>query len=390
MFFKQAEQLETKLIEVYKQLHQCPELGLTLPKTSGYLKKQLEARGLEVHNIAGYGLTTTIGNPDGPCILLRADMDALEIIEQSGLPYASQNGCAHACGHDLHMTMLLGAAMMLKPLEAELSGCIRFLFQPDEEGHDGGGAKVAIAEGICENVGAAIAVHCNPTADVGIVMSRPGPYFASQDAIRIVVTGVGGHGATPEFTVDPIYVAHMIYMALQEIFTREISGKETVVFTIGNFHAGTAFNIIPTQAVMEGTLRCFQKDVRKRIKERICEIAESVAKLYRAQAEVTFVREIDATVNDDALFQASMDALEQEFPLEAIDRNAAILMGSEDFGLIAKQVPGTLFMIGCGADEGQRYFLHHPKVIMNPAGIKYGAVVYARTAYDWLQKAKEQ
>lgn len=390
MFFRQAQQLEPQLIKLFETLHQCPELGLTLPMTSSYLKDQLQQIGLEVMPIAGYGLTATIGDPGGPCILLRADMDALEIAEESGLPYASTNGRAHACGHDLHMTMLLGAAILLKQVEGQLPGCVRLLFQPDEEGYDGGGAKIAIAEGICENVEAAIAVHCNPIEDVGMILSRPGPYFASQDAIRITVTGIGGHGATPEFTVDPIYVAHMIYLSLQEIFTREVGGKETVVFTIGSFHAGTASNVIPSAAVMEGTLRCFDSEIRSQIKKRINEITVAVANMYRAQAEVTFVREIDATMNDERLFQDSMKALLKEFPSEALHGNAPSIMGSEDFGLIAKQIPGVLFMIGCGDESQERHFLHHPQVIMNPAGLKYGACVYARTAYDWLHSRKEQ
>ncbi|SHI81305.1 M20 metallopeptidase family protein [Lutispora thermophila] len=385
-FLESANQIKEELISNRRFLHQIPEIGSDLPKTTDFVKKKLTEIGVEPKEICKSGVTATIGGKKGGKVfLLRADMDALPMIEDSGLEFSSSNGCAHACGHDIHTAMLLGAAKILKKYEGELEGTVKLMFQPGEEKLEG--ANAMLEAGILENpkVDAAMALHVFPgDLHVGMIYWGTGPILASSDLFRITVTGKGGHGAIPQDAVDPINVAAHIHIALQEVLAREINPQEPVVITIGSFNGGDAYNIIPETVVMKGSIRTFSEDVRDFVKKRLTEIADLTAKAYRAECRVEYVSGIAPTVNNEIL------ALElRGYMSEIADQLIPFpkQMGSEDFALITQAVPSVFFGIGAGGEDPQYHKggSHNPKVIFNEDVLPLGAALFSHCAYSWLK-----
>lgn len=383
-YWNEAAAIREDLISWRRYLHQNPELGLKLPKTSAFIQAELDKMGISYTvSEENSHVVALLGKGDN-CILLRSDMDALPMKEESGLDFASTNGNMHACGHDMHATTLLGAAKLLKAHEDELKGQVKLLFQSGEEVFKG--AQSAIDEGVLENpkVGAAIASHVASIAPVGVVGYGYFPMSAVY-GFRIDVKGLGAHGSTPEKGISPINAGVHIYLALQELIAREVAADKEVVITIGHFEAGSANNVIPETAVLEGTLRAFDPEVRTYMISRITEIAESVAKTYRAEATVTAVSDCPAMVNDKALTDEVVDILKSgNEKLQVLPIYHA--MGSEDFAFFSDKVPCCY--VAHGSTYGNGYPTlseHNPKVRYNEDTLPVAVGSYCTIAARWLE-----
>ena len=311
-------------------------------------------------------------------------MDALPIEEKSGEPFASTNGCMHACGHDMHASMVLGAARILKAHESELKGTVKLFFQPGEEIF--AGAESAIKEGILENphVDAAFACHVYGMAPTGVVLYGDKP-LSSVYGFHITVTGKGVHGSAPEAGVDPINAAVHIFLALQEMIAREISGKEDIALTVGQFHAGTVANIIPETAEMEGTLRTFNKETAEYLIGRITDAAEKIADAYRASAKVETFYNVPPVDNNHELTQefiASIAKLDENIILKEEFHS----MGSEDFAFISRKVPSSYMSLGAGVEDEARWRQQHsPEIVFDEKTLPVGAASFAQIAIDYLE-----
>ncbi|MBO0439218.1 M20 metallopeptidase family protein [Candidatus Enterococcus ikei] len=385
-----ADSLEEELIQIRRHLHQNPEIGMELPNTVAFVKEKLTEYGYDPQPCGKSGVTALAGKKSGKTFLLRGDMDALPIRELTDLPFKSENGYMHACGHDMHTTMMLGAAKLLKEFEDELEGQVKLLFQPGEEILSG--SKDCIENQVLENpkVDAGMMIHVFPFKGLkaGQIMPTPaGTFMASADWFEINIKGRGGHGSQPETSIDPINVAVHIYTALQELSAREIGSEERFVLTIGEFTGGTpgASNIIPETTVMKGTLRTLKEEVRTQVKERMTAMAENIAKAFRAEAEVVFTNGCTTNVNDPDLTAFTKKSLTETF---GADRIVAIptstpLMGSEDFGEISQLIPTTTVLLVASEENIN---LHNPAIVFDESALVEGVKVYTDTAMSWLKK----
>lgn len=398
-FLHMANQLHEKLVMYRHHLHAIPELDLSLPRTTAYVKEMLESIGLKPASVGESGLMVTIGGQrPGKVILIRADMDGLPIKEEADISFASLNGNMHACGHDLHTSMLLGAAEILKEKEEQLCGTVKLMFQPGEETLHG--AKMMIENGILENpkVDAAMMLHVlsgMPIPAGQFIIPEAGEGIsASSDWFEIVIHGRGAHGAMPDAAVDPLNVAAHLHLALQGIISREISPIESAVLTIGVMEGGSTNNVIPDIARMKGSVRTFNAVLRDKIETRIHEISAGIGETYHAKADVIYTRgcpevKIDSRLNDqmrttitDTFGASSFIDLTELMP-------GGKLMGSEDFAFVTHAVPSTSVFIAAGNyKEGYSYPMHHPKVMFSDDVLSKGAAVYAAFARDWLESNK--
>ena len=374
ILLKEAEQLKAAITANRRTLHQNPEAGPDLPETAAYVKRRLEEMGYAPRDLAG-GVTADITGADtGRCILLRADMDALRIQEETGLEFRSENGNMHACGHDCHTAMLLGAAQLLRQHQEELQGTVRLVFQPDEEGFTG--AKAMLAAGILEEAPrpqAAMALHVNSGTPSGLVLCGRGTFF------RITVKGVGCHGAMPETGVDPINIAAHIYLSLQELIARELAAKTPAVVTVGRFCGGEAPNIIPGDCVMEGTIRTFDRDVTARLMVRIGELAENTARAFRGSAVVEELASAPPLKNDPDLVNRMADWAGELLGKQSVYRLDQGGMGSEDFASYTYEVPSAYLLLGAGTpQEDPRYGkpMHNEAVVFNEDILPLGAALH--------------
>ena len=392
ILLKEAEQLKAAITADRRTLHQNPEAGPDLPETAAYVKRRLEEMGYAPRDLAG-GVTADITGADtGRCILLRADMDALRIREETGLEFRSENGNMHACGHDCHTAMLLGAAQLLRQHQEELQGTVRLVFQPDEEGFTG--AKAMLAAGILEEAPrpqAAMALHVNSGTPSGLVLCGRGTFMAGCTLFRITVKGVGCHGAMPETGVDPINIAAHIYLSLQELIARELAAKTPAVVTVGRFCGGEAPNIIPGDCVMEGTIRTFDRDVTARLMVRIGELAENTARAFRGSAVVEELASAPPLKNDPDLVNRMADWAGELLGKQSVYRLDQGGMGSEDFASYTYEVPSAYLLLGAGtAAEDPRFGkpMHNACVVFNEEVLPKGAALYAMGALRWLAERK--
>ena len=393
----QARALEAECVADRRHLHANPETGFDLEKTCAYVREHLESMGLSPLNCGRRGLVCTLGKP-GRTILLRADMDALPIREETGLDYASANGCMHACGHDMHTAMLLAAAQILKSHEAELQGTVKLMFQSAEEPLQG--AQDMVDAGVLENphVDAALMFHVmtGQTIPAGtVIISAPGISAPAAGMFTIRVQGKGSHGAMPNTGVDPINVAAHIVLALQEINSREIALSESAALTIGMLQAGTTANVIPDTAVLRGNYRTFSDETMELIRRRIVEISQGVAGVFRASAEVTFDSGCPTLVNDAAL-SARVEGYLSELLAPGQVFNAAKIAGSsvsrssgsEDFANISHRVPSLMMALAAGhPDKGHVHPLHHPKASFDESALVPGSAAFAYLAMRYLEDA---
>ncbi len=399
---KEAQEASEELTEIRRYLHTHPGTGFDIDETKEYVKKQLQKIGCDVKECGKAGLTTVIGNKtDGGCFMLRADMDALPIREEADIEFASKNGCMHACGHDMHTSMLIGAAKILKAHESEIDGCVKLMFQPAEEIFEG--SDDMIKSGVLENptVDAAMMIHIMagmPFETGTVIVSSPGVSAPAADYFEITVKGVGCHGSMPNMGVDPLTAAAHILIALQEIQSRELGIADKAVLTIGTMHAGEAANAIPDTAVMGGSIRTFDEETRAYLKKRVEEIAVSAANVFRAKAYVTFGSGCPTLVNDgdtSVRVEKYMTELLGEGKVFSSDKLAKLggksskTAGSEDFAYISQKVKSVMLALAGGkAEDGYAYPQHHPMVKFDEASLCTGSAVYAYAAIRWLQDNK--
>lgn len=389
-YYERAQMLKDETIAHRRYFHTNAEVGLNMPKARAYVMEKLREYGLEPKE-CGHGVTASVGT-GGKCILLRADMDALPMGEESGEPFACPTGTeAHTCGHDFHAAMLLTAAKMLKETEDSLEGTVKFMFQPAEETFEG--ARDMIENGILENlpVDAALAFHVTSgKMPVGIYMyNSTGTFMASVDGFKIKVKGKGAHGAYPQNSIDPINIAVHVYLALEALIAREADPSKMCVMTVGSFHGGTASNIIPETAEMQGTIRTNDKASRELLVRRMQEVAAKTAEVYGGTAEIEMLSQVPPLVCDPKLtneIAGYMGTLgvPGAMPYPGVSANA-----SEDFASVAERVPGTFMYLSAGfLDERGAYPAHNPKVLFNEEVCPIGAGGYAHCAAEWLKNNK--
>lgn len=350
-----------ELVASRRHFHAHPELSLEEHDTAAHLIEQLRPLGFDDlrTGVAGTGILATLkGAKPGPVSLLRADMDGLPVTEISAAPYASKRpGVMHACGHDGHMAILLAAARTLASRRAEISGTLVFCFQPAEEGP--AGARLMIEAGALENphVERTFALHLYTGLDVGYVGVRDGAFFASADRFTVRVTGRGGHGAAPDRAIDPITAGAQMVSSLQSIVSREIAPKDPAVVTVGKFMSGTTFNVIPDEAFIEGTVRCFDAGVRASMPERIERIVAGLAQAYRVEYEFRYFRQYPPTVNDPGVNAVVRNTARTLLGAERVIEHD-IVMWSEDMSFMQEACSGAYFLVGArGGDETA--FPHH-------------------------------
>jgi amidohydrolase len=383
-------QLSASLVALRRTFHQWPELGFEEKRTSALVAERLQALGLEVRTgIAQTGVLGILrGDAAGKTVLLRADMDGLPIEEASGAPYASQNhGVMHACGHDGHTAILLTAAEVLAPLRQQLCGTVKFAFQPAEE-LPPGGAKRMIEEGVLEDptVDAAFGLHLWNSLPVGKIGVEAGPIMASVDRFDIVITGVGSHGAYPHTGVDPIVVGSHVVAALQTVVSREVPPLAPVVVTVGKFQGGTAFNVIPSQADLSGTVRTVDARIRQEIPARLERIVRGITSGMRADYSFNYTFGYPVTVNDvnRAEFARQVAAA---IVGEGNVVSAGMTMGAEDMAYFLEAVPGCYLRLGSGNPDRGLIHPHHSALFdFDEAALPIGVELLSRLALTYLSR----
>lgn len=384
-YYERALELKEETIANRRYFHQNAETGLDMPTAKAYVMNKLKEYGL-IPKECGHGVSATVGC-GGKVILLRADMDALPMPEESGEPFACTSGAAHACGHDFHAAMLLTAAKMLKENESNLKGTVKFMFQPAEETFEG--SKDMMEHGILENpsVDAALAYHVSPgNMPVGLYMyNSSGTMMFSVDGFKITVSGKGAHGAYPHNSIDPINIAVHIYLALEALIAREADPKAACVLTVGKFEAGTAANIIPDYAVLEGTIRSNDPTNRELLVRRMKEVADKTAQVYGGSASIEMISEVPPLICDPALTEEMVSYMQEMNLPNAQPYPGISASASEDFASIAEKVPSTFIYLSAGfTDNREVYPAHNPKVQFNEDVCPIGASCLAYCATQWL------
>ncbi|NHN56234.1 amidohydrolase [Calidifontibacter sp. DB0510] len=382
--------LGPQLSALRRTLHQIPELGLRLPQTQAVVLEQLaELDDIEITTGRELDSVTVVlrgkARPDGPVVLLRGDMDALPVVEQTEVDYRSTNGCMHACGHDLHVAGLMGALRLLHARRDELAGDVVFMFQPGEEG--GGGAEVMLTEGVLDAAGrpveAAYALHVAASQlPRGHWASRPGTCMAAAEDVRITLHGAGGHGSQPQEAKDPIPAIAELVTALQTRVTREFDVFDPVVITVGSLHAGTASNIIPDDAHLVATVRSLGPQTRERARRVIERVATGIATAHDVRAEFHWFDSYPATINDDTAYDLGVQVIRDLFGDDAFTERRTPEMGAEDFSFVLERVPGAYFFLGaCPSDEPEGAPDNHsPRAAFDDSVLPYAAAWLAEMA----------
>ena len=389
MNFKEAaQQTENYIIRNRRYLHEHPELSEKEEKTTEYIVKELKDLGLEPRRFENcYGCYVDIkGDKPGKIVALRADIDALPIKEETGLEFASQNGCMHACGHDTHMAMLLGAVKMLNDVKSEINGTVRAIFQPSEE--TATGAQAAIKEGVLEGVSAIYGSHIWGNFDAPLVSVESGKRMASCSSFKIEIEGRTAHGSAPNLGVDAIVVAASVIMNLQTYVSRNNDPLNPLVLTIGTIEGGSRFNVIPGKVTMEGTVRAFDSDL-DRIPNAMRRIIDGTAETFGAKAKLDFKWMTIPVINDNeklnTIAQNAVKKLYGEDGLGHLDT----MMGSEDFSFYMGKVPGVFSFLGSrDTEKGYIYTNHQEQYTVDEGLLKRGAAVYAQFAFDYLEENK--
>lgn len=368
------------LTAIRRYLHRHPELSGEEKATTAAIRDWLEKEGVRLADeyTLRTGLIAEVGQTEGPVVALRADIDALPIQEQTGLEFASQiEGRMHACGHDAHTAILIGAARLLKQREASLPGRVRFIFQPSEE--KATGARQVIQSGALSDVQAIFGLHNKPDLRVGTVGIREGALMAAADGFVVKVEGVGTHAAVPEAGVDPIVVAAHIVTALQAIVSRNVSAQESAVISVTKIHSGTAWNVIPEEAVLDGTVRTFDEKVRALIRERFNQVVSGVAAAYGTRATVRWIQGPPAVVNDESLALEAVQ-IAQRLGLHSVRPLPS--PAGEDFSFYQKEVPGLFLFLGTSGPHEW----HHPSFDVQEQALPLGAQLLAALAEQALHR----
>jgi hippurate hydrolase len=391
-----ARAIEPEVVAVRRRIHRRPEIGLELPATQAVVLEELAKLGIEGRK--GQAISSVVGvirgERPGRTILLRGDMDALPLHEDTGLDFASEvDGAMHACGHDTHVAMLLGAARLLQERRADLPGAVILMFQPGEEGM--GGARAMIEEGLLDAVVSeggerptgALAIHISTRYPTGEIHLKPGPQMAATDVIRITVRGRGGHASAPHHAVDPIAVAAEIVLALQAMVTRRIDVFDPAVVTIAQIVAGTTNNIIPETAFLFGTIRSVSEATRADVRAGVRRVAEGVAAAHDATVEVDLEPGYPVTINDPALTRFVMETARSIVGDDRVVELRAPIMGAEDFSYVLQQVPGAMAFLGArpaGLDPATAPQNHSNLVVFDESAMATGVALYAAVAIRHL------
>ncbi|MCF2668803.1 M20 metallopeptidase family protein [Faecalicatena contorta] len=401
---EEAKMYEQQLIEKRRYLHQHAETEFDLHDTVAFVKAELQSMGYEPQECGKAGLIVNAGGKrPGKVFLIRGDMDALPMAEQAEVDFPSETGKMHACGHDMHTTMMLGAAKLLKEHEDEIEGTVKLMFQPAEEIFEG--AHDMIEAGVLKNpdVDAALMIHVmagQPFTAGTVIVSDGGISAPGADYFRIHIQGKGCHGSMPNAGVDSITVAAHIITALQEIHARELGLIDEAVLTIGKIQAGQAANVIPDTLDMEGTIRTYDEEVRAFIKQRMTEISQGIASSFRAEAEVIFGKGCPVLKNDGELSKCAAQYVTEllgqgkaftqgQLLAMAGEGKAQKAAGSEDFAYVSQEVPSIMLALAAGEPaKGYAYPQHHPKVKFDESVLSPGSAVYAYTAMRWLEEHK--
>ena len=382
-FLKRAGELAEEMVAHRRYLHQHAELGNDLPMTTAYVKEQLRSMGLEPKEICPGGIVALVrGKKPGRTYLLRGDMDALPMGEDNDLPFRSQTCNAHTCGHDMHTAMLLGAARMLKEQENDLCGCVKLMFQPNEEGFQG--AKAMIRAGVLEDphVDVASGMHVMLEEEAPAVGYCAGSISASCDGFKLTITGKGCHGAMPHLGTDPIQAGLHIYQAFQGLIARETPPSETAVLTLGQFSAGSAPNVIPQTAVLQGTLRTYDRNLRAKLLQRMKTITDSMAVAFGVRVEYEVLSDVPSCYCDPDLLKNLVGYLEAMGGGKVYQ--AQPFTASDDVAFLSEQVPLVYFQLGARV-EGNPHGHHNPGVLFDERALAYGAAVHAQCAFEWLK-----
>ncbi|MEV6220491.1 M20 family metallopeptidase [Nocardia fluminea] len=383
-----AAALQGDLVQLRRALHREPELGLQLPRTQEKVLAALDGWGLEIRTGKSLSSVTAVlrGARPGPTVLLRGDMDALPVIERTGLDFAAPADRMHACGHDLHTTMLAGSAQLLSSRADQLSGDVVFMFQPGEEGFDGAGKM--LAEGVLDATGtrpvAAYALHViSQQLPAGVFAARRGPFLAAADTVRVKVRGAGGHGSMPHQALDPIPAACEMVLALQTMVTRRIDIHDPVVVTVGALHAGTQDNVIPDEAYFEATVRSYSPRAHARVKDGFIRTVRGVASAHGLSVDIDYAELYPVTINDDRETEFAADTVAEVCgPRHWAwqDRPGA---GSEDFSRVIAEVPGAMIALGAtpaDVDPDKAPMNHSPLAVFDESVLADGAALYAELA----------
>ena len=386
-FYKRALEIKEDTLTDRRYLHEHAESGLELEKTRDYILRKLKEYGL-CPVLCGKSVTASVGSGD-PVILLRADMDALPMQEESGLEFASKTDCAHTCGHDLHAAMLLSAARMLKESEDSLRGTVHFLFQPGEETLTG--ARDAVESGLLETRTPkyALALHVagGKTPPGAVYYNAGGVMMTSCDRFGILIHGKGGHASYPNLATDPIGIGGEIIQALNILCAKEATPDRLCVISVCSFHAGTTHNIIPESAELLGAMHTNDDDLRRQMRKRIEEVASGIAASFGASAEVSFPIANPPLICDKDICQTVIGGLKSLPELSLSFKDGMSANASEDFAVIAEKLPSCMLYLSAGfADERGGYFAHHPKIVFNEEALPIGSAMYAYGAILLLEK----
>ena len=401
---QEAAAYQEQLVQTRRYLHSHPETGFDLKNTTEYVRKELIAMGYEPVMCGKSGIIALAGKKkSGKVFLIRGDMDALPIKEESDVPFSSDNGKMHACGHDMHTTMMLGAARLLKSHEYEIEGTVKLMFQPAEEIFEGSDDMINAGVLNSPDVDAAMMIHVMAGLPIpaGTIISCDGGVSApAADYFYIDIQGKGCHGSMPNNGVDPVTIAAHIITGLSEINSRELGLSDDAVITIGTINAGNAANVIPDTAHMSGTIRTYDEETRSYIKQRVSDIASNIASAYRGSASVTYGSGCPCLLNNPDLATCSAKYLNELLgpsrtftaaQLNAMSGGgkASKSTGSEDFAYVSQKVPSIMFALAAGTpQDGYCYPQHHPKVKFDEAILSEGSAVYAYTAMRWLEEHK--
>lgn len=385
-FQQEAAELFDEMVQIRRDFHRYPELGFQETRTSAIVAERLNELGLEVQ--PGIGQTGVVGllegESDGPVVLVRFDMDALPIQEESDITYISKNdGVMHACGHDGHTSMGLALAKIMSKHRHQLKGSIKFVFQPAEEGL--GGAFAMISDGVLENPrpDVAFAMHLWTPEPYGNVRIVKGPTMSSSSVFTLTVQGHGGHGAAPHLATDPILAAAHFVSALQSITSRNIDPQESVVVSIGQFSAGTTFNVIPDRAILKGTVRSYNNELHRKIYRRILEMATQMAEAFSCKATMETIAIVQAVINADEPTAVVTEAAGRLLGAEHI--NDRRTMASDDMGFFLDEIPGCYFFVGARNEEkGFTYPHHHPKFNFDERAMIHGVSIMAEAVSHYV------
>lgn len=387
------EKYEKTVIDHYHWLHAHPEVSGQEKETAAYIADTLRQMGLEpVEHVGGFGVTALIhGRKPGRCIGLRADIDALPITECTGLPFASQNpGVMHACGHDAHAAMLLGAALILNEQQDTFDGCVKLIFQPSEENSAESGAKRMIEDGVLENphVDAIIGQHIDTWCDTGMISTRPGIASAASDRFFITIDGKGSHACGPHKGVDAIVIGAQIVSALQTIVARNVDPYVSAVITIGKFVGGSRYNVLGNHVEMEGTCRNHDLATRDIIARRMEAIVKGIAESMGANCEFRYVRGYSPMINAPEMVEFVREATVEWFGEEKFNIQQKAIMGGEDFSFFQEKVPGVYYRTGCHKAGDPYLSVHNEYLVVDPACFPVGIRVMVTSALNYLEQEK--